>query len=109
MGTRTKYKVQLHQAVLQKDLPDLPSSLQTDFHRYQQVLSINPQQPRRIPHHSLKGQLAGYRALEIEWNNVVYRLVYRIYDSPAPKRVLILSFAEHDPAYEKAIERKVKS
>ena len=32
--------------------------------------------------------------------------VYRIYEKPAPKRVFILSFAEHDLAYEKAKDRK---
>ncbi len=37
---------------------------------------------------------------------MAYCLVYRIYDSPAPKRVVVLSFAEHDPAYESAIARK---
>jgi hypothetical protein len=35
-----------------------------------------------------------------------YRLVYRIFDKPAPKRVEVLSFAEHDPAYERAKARK---
>ncbi|MGB3201651.1 MAG: hypothetical protein WBA99_12155 [Nodosilinea sp.] len=56
--------------------------------------------------HALKGQLSHYRAIEIDWNGVAYRLVYRIYDSPAPRRVVVLSFAEHDPAYERAIARK---
>jgi hypothetical protein len=36
----------------------------------------------------------------------VYRLVYRIYEKPAPRRVVILSFGEHDPAYENAKRRK---
>ncbi|MDJ0689275.1 MAG: hypothetical protein QNJ41_12270 [Xenococcaceae cyanobacterium MO_188.B32] len=44
--------------------------------------------------------------MEIDWNRISYRLVYRIYKKPAPKRVFILSFAEHDPAYEKAKNRK---
>ncbi|MCF3625943.1 hypothetical protein L2E65_14220 [Planktothrix agardhii 1801] len=42
----------------------------------------------------------------IDWNGVSYRLVYRIYENLSPKRVVLLSFAEHDPAYEKAQNRK---
>jgi len=38
-------------------------------------------------------------------NGVAYRLVYRIYEKPSPRRVLVISFAEHDPAYEKAVAR----
>jgi hypothetical protein len=29
----------------------------------------------------------------------------RIYEKPSPRRVLVISFAEHDPAYEKAVAR----
>lgn len=99
--------MQLHQGVRQQDLTELPGLLQGDLSRYQQVLSLDPYETRRVPNHSLKGELAGYRALEIDWNGVAYRLVYRIYDAPAPRRVLVLSFAEHDPAYERAIARKL--
>ncbi|MDB9524673.1 hypothetical protein PN498_01620 [Oscillatoria sp. CS-180] len=74
--------------------------------QYQRVLSLDPITTKNIPNHSLKGKLANYRALEIDWNGIAYRLVYRIYDSPAPRRVDVLSFAEHDPAYERAIERR---
>ncbi len=55
--------------------------------------------------HALKGKLKGYRALEIEYDDITYRLVYRIYDKPAPKRVEVISIGEHDPAYDRAIER----
>ncbi|WP_225886634.1 hypothetical protein [Leptolyngbya sp. PCC 6406] len=98
--------VKLHQGVVQQDLAELPATLQRDLSRYQQVLSLDPRQPRRIPSHDLKAALAQHRALEIDWNGVAYRLVYRIYDKPAPKRVVVLSFAEHDPAYERAIARR---
>jgi hypothetical protein len=52
------------------------------------------------------GKLKGCRAIDIDWNGVSYRLVYQIHEKSSPKRVLILSFAEHDPAYEKANQRK---
>lgn len=92
-----------------QDVPELPAELRDDLLRYQQVLSLNPVDTRGIPNHLLKGQLKNYRALEIEWNGVAYRLVYRIYDSPAPRRVEILSFAKHDPAHDRAIARKRSS
>jgi Txe/YoeB family toxin of Txe-Axe toxin-antitoxin module len=41
----------------------------------------------------------------VRCNNQQYRLVYRIYDKPIPKRVKIISFDVHDPAYEKAQQR----
>jgi hypothetical protein len=54
----------------------------------------------------LVGKLKGCRALEIDCNGLAYRLIYRIFEKPTPKRVLILSFAEHDDAYEQAKQRK---
>ncbi len=57
--------------------------------------------------HSLLGELQGYRALEIDFDTA-YRLVYRIYEKPSPRRIVILSFGEQDPAYEKAKQRKKK-
>ena len=106
MATKIRYRVQLHQGVTQQDFLELPLSLQRELSRYQQVLSLDPQGTRRVPNHSLKGALAGCRALEIDWDGIAYRLVYRIYDSPAPRRVVVVSFAEHDPAYERAIARR---
>ena len=88
----------------------LPEQLQVDFALYRLVLAKNPQKPSRVPSHNLTGDLTGYRALEVEWegNPNTYRLVYRIYEKPAPRRVLVISFAEHDPAYEKAKTRAGK-
>ncbi len=106
MATKIRYKVQLHQGVTQQDLLDLPALMREDLPRYQQILALDPYKTRRVPSHGLKGELAGRRALEITWNGIAYRLVYSIYDAPAPRRVLVLSFAEHDPAYERAIARK---
>ncbi len=102
----TQYKIQINQAVIQQDIPELPEELQDDFVRYQQVLAIDPYGTRGIPSHGLTGKLANYRSIEIDGLVIAYRLVYRIYESPAPKRVLILSFAEHDDAYERAHDRK---
>jgi mRNA-degrading endonuclease YafQ of YafQ-DinJ toxin-antitoxin module len=92
--------------VTREDALDLPALLREDLPRYQQILALDPYKTRKVPSHRLKGELTGYRALEINWNGVAYRLVYRIYDTPSPRRVLVLSFAEHDPAYERAIARK---
>ena len=101
------YKIQLHPAVNSEDLPTLPEQMKVDFAMYRLVLAKNPQKPSRIPSHNLTGNLSGYRALEVGWfgNHNAYRLVYRVYEKPAPRRVLILSFAEHDPAYKKALAR----
>lgn len=106
MGTKSRYRVQIHRSVVQDDLPDLPLILQEDFGQYQQVLALDPHRPYAIPNHSLRGRLSGCYALEIASEGMAYRLVYRIYETPPPRRVLILSFAEHDPAYERAIQRK---
>lgn len=58
-----------------------------------------------FPSHDLRGDLKHYRALEIDYNGMSYCIVYRIYDSTAPKWVQVISFAEHDLAYERAKER----
>ncbi len=101
------YRVQIHPRVDTEDLPTLPAQLKADFSRYKLILAKQPQNPLRVPSHNLTGRLAGYCALEIEWegNPNAYRLVYRVCEKPAPRRVLVLSFDEHAPAYEKAISR----
>jgi len=70
-------------------------------------LQTEPYKCEGFPHHALKGELAGYYALGIEWegNPNAFRLVYRIYDKPAPRTVAIISFDKHDPAYDKAKNR----
>ena len=87
VATKIRHKVQLHQGVTQQDLIELPVLLREDLPRYQQILALDPYKTRRVPSHDLKGELSGYRALEITWNGVAYRLVYRIYNAPAPRRV----------------------
>ncbi len=106
MATKKRYQIKLHNLVTARDLSSLPSQLKKDFPQYQKVLSLNPYQTKGIPSYNLTGYLKGYRALEIDYNNLSYRLVYRIYEKPKPKRVLIISFAEHNPAYERAKQRK---
>ncbi|MEB3173775.1 MAG: hypothetical protein VKN60_01080 [Cyanobacteriota bacterium] len=101
-----RYQVQRHRQLNREDLGELPIQLQDNLTQYEKVLALDPIQTKGIPNHSLAGQLRGYRALEIDWGQISYRLVYRIYEKPAPRRVLILSFAEHDAAYEKATQRK---
>ena len=103
---KTKYLIQIHKLINIEDVPLLPSEIRDDFKQYQQILALNPYETNRIPSHNLSGKLANCRALEITQNQIVYRLVYRIYEVPSPKRVLILSFAEHDLAYIKAKARK---
>ncbi|MFN9762556.1 MAG: hypothetical protein ACK59J_18495 [Pseudanabaena sp.] len=102
---KPKYRVTLHPLVGVEDLSLLPEFLRDDLAKYQFVLAIDPVQTKRVPSHDLRGDLKHYRALEIDYNGVCYRLVYRVYESPTPKRVQVISFAEHDLAYEKAKER----
>lgn len=107
MGTKSKYQVRVNNFVIKEDLPQLPKELRQDFDDFCNSIFVeDPDDCFGLNNHNLKGELKGYRALEIDWNNVSYRLVYRIYKKPSPKRVMIISFAEHDPAYEKAKARK---
>jgi len=106
VAIRSKYLFKTHPKVENEDLKGLPDVLQRDFWEiYQLILKTDPYNCGGFPNHALKGKLKGYRALEIEWNQMAYRLVYRIYEKPSPRQVLVISFAEHDPAYAKAIAR----
>lgn len=89
-----------------EDLPTLSQDLRADFQDIcESVFTVAPLTCLGLPNHTLTGELLGCRALEIDWDGTAYRLVYRIYESPAPRRVLVLSFDEHDPAYDKAKAR----
>ena len=106
MATRSKYLFKTHPKIENEDLKSLPDVLERDFWEiYQLILKADPYGCGGFPNHPLKGKLKGYRALEIDWEGVAYRLVYCVYEKPSPRRVLVISFAEHDPAYEKAIAR----
>ena len=107
MGTKSKYQVKVNNLVKEQDLPILLKELRRDFEDFCKSIFVDdPYNCFGLDNHILKGELKGHRALEIDYNGISYRLVYRIYEKPIPKRVLILSFAEHDPAYEKAKKRK---
>lgn len=89
-----------------EDLPKLPAELQEDYEAiYKPILRLEPYGCGGFPSYQKKGNLSGYRALEIDWNGISYRLVYRVYESPAPKRVFVVSFGEHDLAYDNAKKR----
>jgi len=98
-----RYLLKIHPQVLSEDIPALPLQLRAEFSEtFQRTLQADAHNCRGFPWHFLRGELTGYRALEIEWqgNPNTYRLVYRIYEKPAPRRV-----DEHDSAYNKAIAR----
>ena len=98
--------MKIHKLVNSEDLPILPAELQEDFESvYKPILRLDPYGCGGFPSSQKKGKLSGYRALEIDWNEISYRLVYKVYESPAPKRVFIVSFGEHDPAYFNAQKR----
>ena len=100
------YKLALHQDIQSEDLVLLPEELQKKFIQYQKVLKVDPYRTKGMPSHDLRGNLKNYRALEIDFEGTSYRLVYRVYDSSSPRHINIISFGEHDLAYERAIERK---
>lgn len=100
------YNVSLHQDIQGEDIPLLSETLQDDFRQYQKVLKLDPYHTKNIPSHDLRGDPKNYRAIEIDYYGISYRLVYRVYESPSPKRVQVISFAEHDLAYQRAKERK---
>ncbi len=104
---KSRYLIKSHRLVEERDLRELPPALLAVFEDIRQaVLNVDPYRCLGLPSHSLRGELIHYHALEIDWQAIAYRLVYRIYETPAPKRVVTLSFAEHDPAYTRALERK---
>ncbi|HIK09624.1 MAG TPA: hypothetical protein IGS52_05050 [Oscillatoriaceae cyanobacterium M33_DOE_052] len=106
MATKSRYLLQIHLLVNREDLPQLPQEIQEDFETiYKQILQLDPYRCGGFPSADKQGNLSGYRALEIDWLGVAYRLIYRIYEKPAPKRVFIISFGEHDTAYDRAKER----
>ncbi len=109
MGTKSKYRVKVNQFVKEKDLPELPLKLRQNFQDMCNSIFVeDPYDCFGLNSHNLIGDLKGYRALEIDYKNISYRLVYRIHEKPTSRRVLIVSLAEHDPAYQRAKERKSK-
>ena len=103
MATQSRYQIQILNLVKTEDLPNSSIELQQDFRDIcESILAHDPYSCCGFPNHSLKGKLKDYRSLEIDYLAIAYRLVYRIYEKPSPKRVVIISFDEHDSAYDKA-------
>ena len=103
---KSLYAIQENQLVIQQDIPKLAVPIQKLYPSLKQLLSTSPLQTNQyFPSHALKGDLANYRALEVDWDDSAYRLIYRVVDSPFPKTVRIISFDEHDPAYDSAKQR----
>ena len=101
----TKYQLKIHPKVFAEDIPNLPEDLKTDFDEiFKPVLQFDPHNCDGLSCHLLTGKLKNWQALEVEWEGDpnAYRLVYRIFDKPAPRHVEIISFAPHDPAYDNA-------
>jgi hypothetical protein len=110
VATKSNYLFQKHPQIESEDLLTLPTELQEDFRElYKPILITDPYRCGGFPNHALSGRLKDYRTLEIDWEGISYRLVYRVYESPTPKRVLVVSFDEHDPAYEKAKQRTART
>lgn len=101
------YLVRSHPKIKNEDLPQLPKELREDFEDIKILLSVDPYSCKGlINSHKLERNLEGYRALELEYCDEAYRLVYRVYELPVDnKKVDIISFAIHDPAYDRAKER----
>jgi mRNA interferase RelE/StbE len=107
VGSKSKYLIKVRPQVESDDLVALPDEIRDIYRDLIEVLELDPHDCLGLPSHSLRGLLMGCRAIEISVNE--YRLVYKIHEKPAPRRVEVLSFAEHDPAYELATERIGKS
>ena len=78
-----------------------------EIHQHSQsIRSINSSQHQVVSGPSLEmdGELISLSPASAE-GKALHRLVYRIYESSKPFRVWILSFAEHDLAYKRAIDR----
>ena len=99
MAIRAKYFLQVHPLVILEDLPILPIILRTDFEGvFKPILQSSPNTGGILSCHKLKDDLHGYHALEIPFDDAEYRLVYRIFEKPAPKRVRVISFDIYYPA-----------
>ena len=106
MAIRAKYLLQVHPLVISEYLPILPMILRIDCEGlFKPILQSSPDTGGILSCHKLRGDLRGYHALEIPFDDAEYRLVYRIFKKPTPKRVRVISFDLHDPAYEKAKQR----
>jgi hypothetical protein len=109
------YDVYVHPLCFSQDINNfLPPSLVDDFDElYRADLERNPYPgSSKIRKHYLSDPpLNGYYAVDIrweeEWNDVTFRVEYRIvyWINEAERRVDVISFDHHDSAYDKAKQR----
>ena len=103
MGIKSRYLLKLHDLVQQQDLVELSAELNKDFKAIcNTAFTQDPYSCFGLSSHDLRGDLKNYRALELDYEGICYRIVYRVYELPSPKRVQVISFAEHDLAYARA-------
>jgi hypothetical protein len=97
VAIRAKFFLQVHPLVISEDLPILPMILRIDFEGlFKPILQSSPDTGGILSCHKLRGNLRGYHALEIPFDDAEYRLVYRIFEKPTPKRVRVISFDKRD-------------
>lgn len=114
MDIESNFHVKILPAVKAEDLPDLSREMTTDLLEvFVPILESDPYNCCELfPSHDLVRELNGWRAMEIERDvdgyREVYRLVYKIVDTPKDKTVTIAAFHLHDPAYDRAKERVVQ-
>jgi hypothetical protein len=78
VATKSNYLFQKHPQIESEDLLTLPIELQEDFRElYKPILMADPYRCGGFPNHALTGRLKDYRTLEIDWEGISYRLVYR--------------------------------
>lgn len=74
MAILAKYFLQVHPLVISEDLPILPMVLRTDFEGlFKPILQSSPDTGGILSCHKLKGDLRGYHALEIPFDDAEYR------------------------------------
>ena len=110
MGITSKFHVQNHPLIRKQDLPRLPKNLQEDFDEiFLEILRRDPYDRQGLPGHVLeRPPLKGHRTFDLTVNEIAYRLVYKITDTPSIKKVDVVSFDAHDSAYSKAEDRTPK-
>ena len=108
------YDIYLHPCIRSQDLERLPPSLIEAFNKvYYPDLEKTPYPgTSKVKKHRLPDKpLDGYYAIEIDWKEefegdifkLCYRIVYSI-DS-TNKRVYVISYGDHNPAYDSAKQR----
>ncbi len=101
------YLIRVKSEVYKEDLPILPSFIQGTFADICEVLKRDPIGCCGLLSKNKGGKLRGYRSISLDYGGIAYRIIYRICDRPAPRRVEIIAVGEHDVAYENAQGRVI--